>query len=107
MILSRILTGVVTVGVIVAGVVLWRLAGVRRARWIIATLAAYGAVAFAHATWNGIPLRAMLGGQGVFRAVPNVLQGAFIGGLVVLPLGWIASVVRAGIPRFREGSARR
>jgi hypothetical protein len=106
MILSRVLTGIVTAGVIVAGVVLWQLTGGRRARWIIAALAAYGVVAFAHATLNGIPLPAVLGGQGLFRAVPYVLQGAFVGGLILVPFGWVVAVVRAGIPRFREGSPR-
>jgi hypothetical protein len=41
----------------------------------------------------------------VFSAVPYVLRGAFIGAFVILPLGWVASLLRAGLPRFRDGSA--
>ena len=50
--------------------------------------------------------REALSGHGLFPRLPYVLQGAFLGGFVVLPLGWIASVVRASMPRFRQGSSR-
>jgi hypothetical protein len=53
--------------------------------------------------FTGIPPPAALAGQAIFRASPWVLQGAFTGGFVILPLGWIASVVRAGVPRLRPG----
>src|SRR2546423_5921968 len=104
--LIRALNGIVAAGVVIAGVVLWRTAAIRGARWIIAGLTAYGAAAFLHAMLTGIPLGAALAGHGLFQRFPYVLQGAFIGGFVVLPLGWMASLARAGIPRFREGSPR-
>lgn len=107
MLLTRVVTGAIAAGVVIAGVALWRVPAVRRGRWIVAALAAYGAIAFAEATVTGIPLRDTLAGHGLFQILPRVLQGTFIGAFVLLPLGWIAAIVRAGIPRFREGSPRR
>ena len=104
MMLTRALPGIVEAGVVIAGVILRRIAGSRRARWIVAGLAAYGAVAGVHVLLTGITLRAALSGQGLFQPLLYVLQGAFICGFAVLPLGWVASVVRAGIPSFRAGS---
>src|SRR5437868_11346267 len=104
--IARVLTGMVAAGVVLAGIILWRIAALRRARWIFAILAAYGAAAFLYATLTGISLREALSGHGLFQRLPYVLQGAFLGGFVVLPLGWIASVVRASMPRFRQGSSR-
>jgi hypothetical protein len=106
-VLGRALAGMVAVGVVLAGAVLWRLVGMRRVRWVVAGLTGYGAVAFAYAMLTGVALRDAVGGHGLFQALPSVLQGAFVGGFVVLPIGWIVSIVRAGIPRFREGSPRR
>jgi hypothetical protein len=107
MLLMHVLNGIVAAGVVMAGVVLWRTAAIRRARWIVAGLTAYGAAAFLHAMLTGITLGAALSGHGLFHTLPYLLQGAFLGGFVVLPLGWMASIARAGIPRFREGSLRR
>src|SRR3954468_16450073 len=100
--LMRVLTGILAAGVLLAGMILWRTAAIRRARWIVAGLAGYGAVAFLYAMLTGITLRAALTGHGLFPRLPYVLQGAFIGGFVILPLGWIASLARAGAPRFRK-----
>jgi len=107
MLLMRILTAFVAVGVIVAGVVLWRVARHTRARWIVVTATAYGAAALLHAVLTGLPVRDALAGHGLFQGLPRLLQGAFVGGFVILPLGWIVAIVRAGIPRFRDGSPRR
>jgi len=107
MLLTRLQSGLVAAGIVLAGVILGRLAGDRRARWLVAALTAYGSVAFLHAMLTGIAIRALLSGQGLLRPLPFVLQGVFIGAFVVLPLGWIVAVVRAGIPRFREESPRR
>src|SRR5438309_9408873 len=100
-ILTRALTGIMAAGVVVAGMTLWRSLGIRRVRWIVAAFTAYGAAAFLHAMLTGITLRVALSGYGMFQQLPYVLQGAFLGGFVVLPLGWIASIARAGIPPFR------
>jgi transglutaminase-like putative cysteine protease len=107
MVLARVLCGIVGVGILTAGATLWQLVRGSRARWLIAALAAYGSIAFLHATLTGITIRVLLGGHGLFQPVPYVLQGAFVGAFVVLPLGWIVAVVRAGIPPLREGSPRR
>src|SRR5438876_9426384 len=104
MLLMRVLNGIVAAGVVMAGLVLWRTAGIRRARWIVAGLTAYGAAAFLHAMLTGVALGAALTGHGLFQRLPYALQGAFLGGFVILPLGWIASMAQAGIPRFRRGS---
>jgi len=105
--LTRVVSGAIAAGVVIAGIALWRLPAIRRVRRIAAALAAYGFVAFAQATISGTPLPDTLAGHGLFQVLPQVLQGTFIGALVVLPLGWIAAIVRAGIPRLREGSPRR
>jgi hypothetical protein len=111
MILTRALSGFVAAGVVVAGIVLWRVTAataipwLRRARWIVALLASYGFIALAHATVGGVPLRDALGGRdGLVAFLPRVLQGAFIGAMIVLPLGWIASLVRVGSSRARGGA---
>src|SRR5438270_9623008 len=107
MILTRALTGLVAAGAAIAGMMLWRIDGIRRGRWIVAGLATYGAAAFVHAMVSGIALGAALAGHGLFPRLPYVLQGAFIGGFVILPLGWIATILPAGFPRFRKGWLRR
>jgi hypothetical protein len=106
-ILSRALSILTASGVLLAGSVLWTLTRDRRFRAVIAGLSAYGAVAFVHAAVTGLTVRALLGGGGLFSALPRVLQGAVVGAVVVLPLGWIAATVRAGIPRFRARSPHR
>src|SRR5579859_4675483 len=103
--LMRIVPAIVAGGVIVAGVVLWRLCqfrrGLHRARWIVAALSAYGTATLVYAAVAGISLREAVRG-GLMHSVPFVLQGAFIGAFVVLPLGWVAAVLRSGFPRFRS-----
>src|SRR5438876_9424756 len=87
MLLMRVLNGIVAAGVVMAGLVLWRTAAIRRARWIVAGLTAYGAAAFFHAMLTGIALAATLAGNGLFQRLPYVLQGAFAGAVVGLPFG--------------------
>jgi hypothetical protein len=94
-------------GVILAGLVLWQVAGKRRVRWVVAVLTAYATAAFLLAVWTGTALGPVLTGHGMLRRFPLALQGGFIGAFVLLPLGWIASVIRSGVPRFRKGSLRR
>ena len=69
-------------------------------------LAAYGLIAFVYGVIAGVPFSALFSGDSVWQRLPALLQGAFVGGVVVLPLALLTSVVRAGIPRFREGSPR-
>jgi hypothetical protein len=105
---SRVLPAIVAAGVGVAGVALWRLCGLRRllrrARWIVAALAAFGAATLLYASVVGLSLRQALSGAAL-PAVPYVLQGTFIGAFVILTMGWILPVLRAGFPRFRSRSA--
>ncbi len=103
-ILARIITAVVGLGIGLAGIILWKIPVLRRVRWVIAGLTAYGVVALAYATATGTTLRDALTGNGLFQSFPYVLQAAVIGCLVVLPLGWIASLLRSGVPAFREKS---
>jgi len=103
----RLLPAFVACGVVIGGAILWRLDASRRLRWLIGPLTAYGAIAFAYAAITGIGLQAALNGSGLFAAIPYVLRGAVIGAFAVLPIGWIVSLVRAGIPRYREASPRR
>jgi hypothetical protein len=75
-------------------------------RWLIALLTAYGAISFIYAARTGTTIHQALAGNGLFQALPYVLQGGFIGGFVILPLGWIVSVVRIANTIFRERSPR-
>jgi hypothetical protein len=105
--LIHVVAGVLAVGVVIAGFVLWRETAtasarwMRRARWLIAGLAVYGAAAFIQAAATGTPVRELLSAHGLHQMFPYALRGAFIGAFVVLPLGWIVSVIRVGISRFR------
>ena len=67
-------------------------------------IAAYGVLAFAGGAITGTSLPALLAGRSVWERLPMVLQGAFIGGLIILPIGLIAMVVRAGLRRTSEAS---
>jgi hypothetical protein len=104
---TRSLPALVAIGIVVAGLVLWRFRPARQIRWIGAAMTAYGVLAFAHAAVAGIALRGVLAGHGLFAPLPYILQGAFVGAFVVLPIGWMVSLISAGIPRFHEGSPRR
>jgi hypothetical protein len=103
----RLLPAIEAVGLITAGVSLWPLCErhltLRALRWVAAALALYGAAAFLDASLAGVTLRDALRGS-LWRGLPRVFQGAFVGAFVVLPLGWAASLLRAGFPRFRRGS---
>jgi hypothetical protein len=95
---------ILAAGVLTAGLILWRVPILRSLRWLPAILAVYGAMALADAALTGVSLRAALDGHSLFQALPQLLQGAFIGGFVILPLGWIASLVGIGMPQFRHGA---
>src|ERR1051326_7130223 len=105
--LSRALSILIASGVLLAGTVLWQVTRDRRIRVVVAGVSAYAAAGFVHAAVTGLTLAAALARGGLLSALPRLLQGAVISAVVILPLGWVASVVRAGIPRFREGSRRR
>lgn len=103
MIPVRIATAIVGTGVALAGVVLWRAAAFRRARWIIAGLTVYGVAGFVHAALNSIALHDVIAGRGLFQKLPFILKSAIIG-LLVLSLGWIVAIPRTTLPRLRKRS---
>jgi hypothetical protein len=107
MMLSSLLVAFVAANVILAGAILWRVVRRPPVRWVIGGLTLYGAIAFAHAVASGATLQEALRGKGLFQFLPLVLRGAVVGAFLILPLGWIASIVRAGIPRFRGARPRR
>src|SRR5215467_15569967 len=108
MIWLRIVLGIVAAGVMWAGVILGRIMAeqqitwVRRMRLLVVGLATYGSVTFFGAAIACVSVHDALHQGGILHVLPFVLQGAFIGGFVILPLGCIASIIRLGIPRFRE-----
>src|SRR5205809_7956121 len=104
---TRLLTGIVTAGIVMAGVVLWRFRPLRRLRWVVAAVGTYGVIAFLYALLTGITLRDALAGHGLTASMPHVLQGTFLAGLLLLPLGWIVSGIRLGVPRLRAPSTAR
>src|SRR5215813_3672899 len=100
--LWRALAGLVAIGVVIAGAAVWRIVPSRptwihRLRWPVAVLTTYGATSFIYAAMRG---------RGLFPALPYFLQGAFIGGFVILPLGWIVSVVRTSNSFLRKRTPR-
>ena len=68
-------------------------------RYTLAALGLYGAAAFVIGALSDLPLTALLSGHSLWQRFPTILQGAFIGGLIVLPLGVAASAVNAGLRR--------
>src|SRR5438552_1868224 len=109
--MKNISTLIVAAGVLLGGIVLWQTASIaatswiRRTRWIVAGLTVYSLSEFVPAILTGTPVRTGLTQPGLIPGVPILLHGISIGAFVILPLAWIVSVVRSGIPRFRLGSA--
>jgi transglutaminase-like putative cysteine protease len=69
----------------------------RQARWIVVALGTYGVGAFLQGAVTGTPFPSLLAGQSLWRGLPYVLQGAVVGGLVLLPVALVVSAVRAGL----------
>ncbi len=112
MILSRIFCVAIGFGVMWAGVVLGRIMAVQQVTWVrrmrvlIVGLATYASMTFLHAAIAGVPVHDALHPGGLLQALPFVLQGAFIGGFVILPLGCIAAIIRAGVLGLRARAVR-
>lgn len=97
---SRIMAALVAAGVTLAAMGLVRVRTVPLAvRAAAGTLAAYGVLAFVVGAIDGTPLPVLLSGQSLWRRLPTVLQGAVIGGFVVLPIGLVWSAVTTGLRR--------
>lgn len=105
---SRVLALTAAVGVAAAGLAISRLPRVPHpARWVVAALTAYGVLAFVAGAVKGTPFSLLVRGQSLWQTLPALFQGAFIGGLIVLPLGVVASAVGAGLRTPAPGSRAR
>lgn len=78
----------------------------RIVRAFAAALGAYGVVAFAQGVFSGVPFRALLAGASFWRPLPMFLQGAVVGGAVVVPAAIVVAVVRVGARRPTPGSTQ-
>src|ERR1051326_4197960 len=109
--MKNLSTLIVAAGVVLGGIVLWHTASIaatgwiRRTRWIVAGLTLYSVAEFVRAIMTGMAVRTALIQPGFIPWVPRLLHGMSIGSFVILPLAWIVSIVRSGIPRLRSGSA--
>ena len=84
---STLLAGVSAVAVGFAGVSLLRLRLLPPwARYALGALAAYGVLSFALGIANATPYASLFHGGSFWTRVPRWLQGAFVGGLVMVPL---------------------
>ena len=105
---STLLEAVVAAGVALAGLVLVRLPRIPVAvKWGLAALAAYCVAGFVHGAIVGTPFPALFAGHSLWQRLPYLFQSAFLGGLVVLPLALVVSVIRAGLRRTHVDSVRR
>jgi hypothetical protein len=104
---SVVLSAIASLAVAAAGITVWQFRPLPRPlRAALAIVAAYGAAAFVHGAASGVPFVELLRGSSDWQRLPVWLQGAFLGGVVALPLALVIAVVRAGIPRLRQGSPR-
>ena len=86
---STLLSLFVAAAVTLSAVVVWRFRAVPRAvRTGVVLLAAYGLIAFVYGVIAGVPFSELFGGGSVWRRLPTVLQGAFVGGVIVLPIAF-------------------
>ncbi len=69
------------------------------ARAALAVLAIYGAAAFIQGAMQLVPFAGLFHGQSLWSRLPWWLQGAFVGGMIVLPLALIAHVLALVRPR--------
>ncbi len=71
-------------------------------RYLLGTLAVYGVVSFASGLATATPFTSLLHGGSLWTRLPFWLQGAFVGGLVVLPAGLIVVIMQQGLRSFRQ-----
>jgi hypothetical protein len=75
-------------------------------RYLLGALAAYGVVSFTLAVATATPYTLLFHGGSFWTRLPFWLQGAFVGGLIVLPAGLVAVVVQQGLRYFRHTDSR-
>lgn len=98
---SRLTTALLAAGIALATYAIWRSTRRRSLRRACVAAGLYGAGGFGYAAAIGLSIGAALAGTAI-QWLPRVLQAVSIGAFVVLPLGWIVSVVHAGLPRLRR-----
>ncbi|MBK5298401.1 MAG: hypothetical protein JJE40_14705 [Vicinamibacteria bacterium] len=102
-----IVAALVAIGVALAGYELVGWKGLPlAARAVIGVLATYGASAFTAGALAGTPLDALFSGASLWQRLPRLLQGAWVGGLLLLPLGLAWALVHATLRRPAATSAR-
>jgi hypothetical protein len=103
---GAVLAALTTVAIVLAG---WSLVRLKRlpaaARVVVGLLTVYGAAATVWAIAAATPYPALVHGQSLWTRLPFWLQGAFIGGLVIVPAGLVAQAVAAVVGR--QGTRRR
>ncbi len=88
-----VLSGATVLALLVALLVLFRATIVPlAARLVAALLAIYGIAAFAFGAWQATAYPALFAGASLWQAAPRWVQGAIVGGLVVLPIALLASL---------------
>jgi hypothetical protein len=103
---ATLLSAVSAAAVALAGIPLIRLRLIPAwARYALGALAAYGASSFVIGIASATPYTSLLRGGSFWTRLPFWLQGAFVGGLVVLPLGLTVMVVQRGPSYFRRAGA--
>jgi hypothetical protein len=103
---STLLSAATILGILLAGYVLARLKFLPwPARVAILLLAAYGVAGFVLGIMARAPYAVLFHGGGLWEKAPFWLQGAFLGGLVVLPAALLVQLV-AGVSQIRTGQLR-
>ena len=97
----RLLSAVSAAALVMAAIVLVQATALPLVLRLGATLLAlYGAGAFALASWQLTPYGALFAGASEWHALPRLLQGAIVGGLLALPI----SLVVAGFGGLSRGT---
>jgi hypothetical protein len=112
---TSLLVGLVAIAVVLASLVLMRLpamlpAGARLVvRLVVIAVATYALLSLGLAIAHRTALASALGGGAAWLRLPRWLQGAWLGGLVLLPVGTLAAAARLfgrrGALRWATGSA--
>jgi hypothetical protein len=103
---STLLSAATILGILLAGWILVRLKFLPwPARVAILLLAAYGVAAFVLGIMARTPYAALFHGGSLWEKAPFWLQGAFLGGVVVLPAALLVQLV-ASVSQIRAGHLR-
>ena len=102
---STLLSLAVASGVGAGAFVLVRSARIPRSVAAVITLvAAYGVMSILYGVAAGVNFTSLLSGHSFWRRLPFLLQGAAVGGLILVPVALVAAVIRLGTRHPRPGS---